>query len=334
MAGITLAQLAQVETDPMKKFIQLQILRDVRIMEVLPFENVSSLKVAAQWWETLPDGGTWRSLNEGYTSSENGQLGEGVEALFGFGTDITFDSVLERIQNVVRDPVQVQVEGKLKSINFDYNYAFINGDPAVDPKQFTGIKKRVASLPSRQSLYFTKTTSAAPLDPTASAANARRFFDVLEQGWRYTNGGNVSAILCNEDFILGLARAARYMQTQGNFLDVTQDTLGRDLYTWRGKPLTDMGLKKDQTTEVIPTTETAGDGGSDSTSIYFVSFDMQEGLYGIQLNPLTVYDPLNGGEMESKPSKLKRIDWWNGLANFGRHSMVRIRNLARLADWS
>jgi len=332
--AITLAQLAQVETDPMKKFIQLNILRECRIMEILPFENVDSLQVSAQWWETLPTGGYWRSLNEGFSSSEDGQLGEGVEALFGFGTAITFDSLLEKIKNVVRDPVQVQVEGKLKSMSIDYNYTFINGDPAVEPKQFAGLKKRVAALPSRQTVYFTSSTSAAPLDPTGSAANGRRFFDMLETAKRYTNASQVDAILCNEDFIIGLGRAARFMQTQGNFLDVTKDTFDREIVTWHGIPLTDMGLKKDMTTEVIPTTETAGDGGADSMSVYFVSFNMDEGVHGIQLNDMTVYDPLNGGEMESKPSKLKRVDWWNGLATFGRYGITRLRNLERLADWT
>jgi hypothetical protein len=330
---ITLAQLAQVETDPMKKFIQMQILRECKILEVVPFENISSLTVAAQWWEVLPTGGYWRSINEGYSSSEDGQLGEGTETLFGFGTDITFDSILEKVTNVVRDPVQVQTEGKLKSMSIDYNYTFINGDPAVNPKQFTGIKKRVAALPARQMVYFAA-SNAAPLDPTASAANARKFFNTLDLGVRYTRGGNVSAILCNEDFIVGLTRAARYMQTQGNFLNVTQDSLERQIVTWRGIPLIDMGLKKDMTTEIIPTTEVAGDGGADSTSIYMVSFDQQEGLYGIQLNDMNVYDPLGGSEMEAKPSKLRRVDWWNGLANFGRFSITRLRNLARLADWT
>jgi hypothetical protein len=334
MAGITLAQLAQVETDPMKKFIELMILRECKVMQTLPFENVTSLKVGAQWWETLPTGGAWRSLNEGYSSSEDGQLGGGEEALFGFGTDITFDRVLEQVKNVVRDPIQLQTEGKLKSMTLDWNYAFINGDPAVDPKQFAGLKKRVAALPARQTINFTAGATDAALDPTASAANARRFFDILEQGWRYCNQGRVSEILCNEDFILGLARACRYMQTQGNFLDVTQDTFGRDLVTWRGKPLTDMGMKKDMSTEVMGYEAGLDGTASAAMSVYMASYDPSDGLYGIQLNDMTVYDPLNGGEMETKPSKLRRVDWWNGLANFGRYSIVRLRNLEKLALWT
>jgi hypothetical protein len=333
MAGITLAQLAQVTTDPLTKFVALKILRDSPVMQGLPFENISSLTVQAQWWETLPTGGAWRSLNEGYSSAEDGQIGEGQEALFGFGGDITFDRILEQVKNVVKDPIQLQQEGKLKSMTLDWNNVFINGDPATDPKQFAGLKKRVAALPARQTVYFAA-SNAAGLNPTNSAALAMSFFNKLEDCWHYCNGGQVSQIITNEAVILGLARAQRYAQTAGNFLDVTQDTLGRDLYTWRGKPLLDMGTKKDMSTEIITLTETGGDSGANTTSMYFVSENMDDGLYGIQLNPLSVYDPLNGGEMEAKPSKLRRVDWWNGLANFGRYCIVRGRNLLAPASWT
>lgn len=333
MAGITLAQVAQLEKDPLKKFMELRILRECKVMERLPFENVSSLSVKAMWWEQLPTGGYWRSMNEGYSSTEDGQFGDGQEALFGFGTDITFDSVLEKLQNTVRDPVQVQVEGKLKSMSLDWNNVFINGDPATDPKQFAGLKKRVAALPSRQTIYYAA-SNAAPLDPTASTANARAFLDNFEKSWRYCNGGNVSAILCNEDFVLGLPRVMRYLNMGGLNFDTQKDMFDRDWVTYRGVPLIDMGLKKDMSTEIMPTTEVAGDAGADSMSQYFVSFDMEEGVYGIQLNSMEVYDPLNGGEMETKPSKLKRVDWWNGLATFGKFGLVRARNLERLADWT
>jgi hypothetical protein len=333
MAGITLAQLAQVSKDPLTKFVALKILRDSPVMKVLPFENISSLTVQAQWWEQLPTGGAFRSLNEGYSSYEDGQLGEGQEALFGFGGDITFDRVLEQITNVVKDPIQVQQEGKLKAMTLNWNDYFINGDPATDPKGFSGLKKRVAGLPTRQTVYFAASGSAG-LDVTTSAANAMHFFNDLEEMWHKCNGGNVSMIVTNESVILGFGRAMRYAQTAGNFLDLTQDTLGRDFYTWRGKPLLDMGTKKDMSTEIITLTETGGTGSSNTTSMYMVSCNMDDGLYGIQLNPLAVYDPLAGGEMESKPSKLRRVDWWNGLANFGRYCIVRGRNLLDPASWT
>jgi hypothetical protein len=331
--GITLAQLAQVEKDPMTKFMALKILRDSKIMSFLPFENINTLRVGASWWETLPTGGTWRSLNEGYSSYEDGQLGEGQEALYGFGGDITFDRLLEKLGNTIKDPIQLQIEGRLKSMTIDWNNAFINGDPAVDPKQFTGIKKRVANLPTRQTVWFAA-SNAAPLDPTASNANARKFFDKLDEAWLYCNGGSVNMIVCNESMKLGFGRVHRYIQSTGSYLDTTKDTLGREFLTWKGVPLVDPGLLKNMSTEIILNTEVAGDGGADSTSLYFVSLNTDDGLYGIQIEPLRVYDPLNGGEMEDKPSKLRRVDWWNGLAMFGRYCIVRARNIEQPADWT
>ena len=334
MAGITLAQLAQVESDPMKKWIELNILRECKVMERLPFENVSSLQVRAAFWETLPTGGTWRSVNEGYTSAEDGQIGDAWEALYGFGGDITFDTVLEKVKNTIKDPVQMQMEGKLKSMALDWNYAFINGDQATDPKQFNGLKKRVSLLPSRQTVYMTAASTDAPYDPTAAAANARHALSKFSQAWRYCNAGNVNMILCNEDWILGFSRILALLQSAGNYLDVTKDEYDREVVSYRGVPFIDMGLKKDMSTEIISNSETAGDGGSDSMSVYFLSVNTMDGVHGIQLNAFNAYDPLGGSEMETKPSKLRRVDWWNGLATFGRYGISRLRNIERLADWT
>ena len=333
MAGITLAQLAQAENDAPKKFLQMSILRDSQVMGMVPFENVSSLRVNAQFWETLPTGGAWRSLNEGYTSAEDGQLGDAWESLYFFGGDITFDRAIQAVKDTIKDPVQLQIEGKTKAMTLQWNDYFINGDSGTDPKGFNGLKKRVAGMPSRQTVYWAA-SNAAPLDPTASAANARSFLNRLRKGWRYCNAGKVSAVLCNEDFIIGISAALIYAQAQGNYLDVTKDQFEREITTYRGVPLVDMGYKNDLTTEILTTTEVAGDAGTDSISQYLVSFNTEEGVHGIQLNQMNFYDPLNGGEMESKPAKMRRLDWYNGIASFGTRGIVRMRNLSNLAGFT
>lgn len=333
MAGITLAQLAQLETDATKKGVITTLLRDSNILSVVPFESVQSLQVAALRWETLPTGGAWRKLNAGYTSAEDGTIGEVWESLYAFGGDITFDNVLKKLKNTVRDPVVVQTEMKLKVMALQWNDVFINGDHGSDPDQFEGLKKRVAGMPTRQSVYFAASNAAA-LDPTASTANARAFMDKWDEMWYKCNGGRVSAIFCNEGMVWGLIRVMRYLQINGNFLDVTKDVLGRDIQTFKGKKLIDVGLKYDQSTEIITDAETAGDSGTDATSIYFVDFNSNDGLYGIQLNSLETYDPLSGGEMETKPSKMLRVDWWNGLANFGSRCIVRGRNVEGASNWT
>ena len=50
----TLAQLAKLETNPLTKYVIMNLLRQIKIMETLPFENVTALKVSALTWRTLP----------------------------------------------------------------------------------------------------------------------------------------------------------------------------------------------------------------------------------------------------------------------------------------
>jgi len=333
MAGITLAQLMQVTKDPMKKYIGMQLLRESKLLNILPFENVSGLNVKAYWWKKLPTGAGFRSMNEGYDSYEDGQLGDGNESVYGFGGDVTYDGILEQIKDVIGDPVRMQVDARLQSMAITWNNHFINGDVATEPKGFNGLKKRVAAMDTRQTIWAAG-SSAAPMDPTGSAALARRWFNMFNKAIRYTNQGNVSAILMNENMQIGVGIILSYIQGVGNYLAVTKDQYGREEVSYKGIPFVDPGLMQDQTTEIIPETEVAGDGGTDSTSIYFCSFNTKDGVYGIQLNQFKAYDPLNGGEMESKPAKLRRIDWWNGIASFGRHGITRIRNIERLADWT
>jgi len=332
MAGITLAQLAQVTKDPIKKYVGMQLIRESKILEMLPFENVNGLNVKAYWWEVLPTGGAFRSLNEGYTSYEDGQLGDGSESVYGFGGDITYDTVLEKIKDVIGDPIQLQIDARIKSMGITWNDYFINGDVATDPKGFNGLKKRVASMDTRQTIYAAGST-AAPMDPTGSAALARGFINKFNRGIRYCNAGGCNAIIMNENMIVGFSQVLSYIQGQGNYLSVTQDQYGREEVSFRGVKFVDPGLKKDQSTEIITETEVAGDAGADSTSIYFVAFNKDNGVHGIQLSDFNAYQ-VGSGELEDSPAKKWRVDWWNGLASFGRHGIVRMRNIEAFADWT
>lgn len=333
MAGITLAQLAQVTKDPIKKYIGMQLLRDSKLLELVPFENVSGLNVQAYWWEKLPTGGTWRGLNESYTSYEDGQLGDGSESVYGFGGDITYDTVLEKIKDVVGDPIQMQIDGRVKSMALDWNDKFLNGDVATDPKSFNGLKVRVANMNTRQTIYAAA-SNAAPMDPTGSIALARRFINLFNRAKQYCNGGDVQAILMNENLILGFSQVLSYMQGTGNYLKIGEDSYGRQEVSFMGIPFIDPGLKKDQTTEIITETEVAGDAGADSTSIYFISLNKEDGVYGIQLNDFNAYAANGGNELATAPQKVYRVDWWNGLASFGRRGIVRMRNIEAFADWT
>lgn len=330
--ALTLAQAAKLETEPLRKYVMVEILRRSKLMEVIPFETVDSLRVIATRWQTLPSA-AFRSINEGYTASE-GDLEQVYEALYGFGGEIQYDRVFSKVKNFIADPVRTQTDMKLEALAITFNDYVINGDHATDPKGFEGLKKRITNMPSRQSIYFAASNAAA-LDPTASVANGRAYFNKLEELHYKTQGGTHNAFFMNEAQRWGVGQVARYIQMSGgNILDVQKDSFDRTIPTLWGSPTIDVGLKKDQSTEIITDAETAGDSGTDATSIYCCAFGSEKGITGIQLEPLEVYDPQAGGELESKPVRQVRLEWWVGLANFGNYGIARGRNVEGASNWT
>ena len=111
---------------------------------------------------------------------------------------------------------------------------------------------------------------------------------------------------------------------------MTKDQFDRPLYTYRGVPLLDVGLALDQVTEIIPNTQTAEDAGADATAIYFVPTNSEQGVIGIQLDPLEVFD----GKKEKSTSDTTAIEWWVGLAGFGSYGPTVAHNLENPANWT
>jgi len=330
--AFTLAQLAKLETDPTRKGIMTNIIRDAKVMELLPWENVGSLQSVAVRYRTLPTGGVFRKVGGAYTEATDGDVEQVWESVYGFGGEILFDRVFDKITNTIIDPKVLQTQMKLKAMALQFNDYFINGDHATDADGFEGLKKRVSGMPSRQTIAI---GDSAPSDATASAAAARTFLKNWDKAWYRCNNGSVNAIFMNEAMVYAFGDVLRYIGSSGgNLLDVTKDSFDRDLVTYKGAPFIDMGLKADQSTEIITVTETALDAGADSTSVYFASFNIDQGVVGIQLGPLESYDPNAGGEMSTQPAKQLRIEWWHGLAGFGSYGLTRLYNIGDPAGWT
>lgn len=330
--AFNLAQAAKLEKHELRAGIMMNLLRSGPILNYLSFENVTAFTSIALRWTKLPDV-AFRRVNSGYTTSE-GDVEQVYESVYGFGGDMEIDRVFDKVKgSMVKDPRTLLIEMKTKSMALQFNNYFINGDHATDPDGFEGLKKRISNMPSRQTVRASATTDV--LDPTASAANARRFLDKLEEAMYKANSGDVNVILANEGMVWGFGRALRYLGTAGmGLLDMTQDGFGREFMAYKGAPILDMGLLADQTTEVISAAETADDGGADATSMYFVPFNMEQGIYGIQLGEMEIYDPLDGAEQATKPTRLIRVEWWCGLAGFGSYGPTRLYNIETPANWT
>lgn len=326
-----LAQLAKIETEPLRKGVMENIVRDVKIAEVLPWENVSSLQSVAVRVRTLPTGGSFRKIGGTYTETTDGDLEQVWESVYIFGGEIKFDRIFDKVQNTIVDPKAQQLQMKLKSMSLDFNNYFINGDQATDPDGFEGVKKRISGMPSRQLIAAAASSTYA--DPTASVGAARYFLDKWEEAWYRANGGQVNAICMNEGLYLGFSQVLRYVNFGGgNLLDVTKDSFDRQVVTYRGVPFIDMGLKKDQSTEIIANTENDASGaGANCTSAYFLSFGQEQGLTGIQMGGIETI-PL--AETVDGPFSMVRIEWPVGLASFGSYGFTRLYSILAPSSWT
>lgn len=321
---ISLADIAKQSKEPMQKGFILDLLRYSDLMAAVPFDNVDGLQVGGTRWQTLPSAG-FRKLNAGYTES-SGTVENVVETLALLGGDVKVDKVAEKVKSSLESPLVTNMKMKAKAVAFAFNDAFINGDQGSNPDSFEGIKKRISNMPSRQTIDLSSTGDA--LKVKASAANEKTFLDALHQAMKYVDGA--THILCNENTWIQFSSVLRDLGLVYN----TVNMYDKNWNTFAGVPLIDVGLKADKSTEIISSTEDPGDGGNDSTSIYVVRMDGDDGLRGIQLNGmgLNVYDPLNGAETEGGPQYIRRIDWAVGLYNLSQYSIARVKGFKMAAS--
>ena len=325
---VTLIDYAKQSKDPLRKGFIMDLLRYSDLLKVVPFETVDGLQVSGTRWQTLPSA-AFRRIGAGYTES-TGTTEDVVETLVALGGDVKIDRFLTGNGNVIEDPLTTQMRMKAKSVAFKFNDAFINGDAASDPDSFEGLKKRNSNMPARMTIDLANAGDS--LKVLAGSTQEHQFVDAIHQAVKYVDGA--THILCNEATWLGLGQVARRL----NLFQTLTDALGR---TWSSIssgsaiiPFVDVGLKSDKSTEIIPNNENPGDGGNDSTSIYVVRMDTDDGLHGITLagHELDVYDPLDGGEMESGPQYLRRIDWGVGMFNLSQYVICRIKGFKMAAS--
>jgi len=317
--AISLVDVMKQTSAPMQKGFISDLLRYSDILSVVKFDTVKGLQVAGKRWQTL-SGAAFRKLNGGYTEG-TGTIEEVAETLTMLGGDVKVDVVFDKIDSGgVEPPLVTQMKMKAKAVAFGFNYYFINGDQGVDPDGFEGLKKRVSNMPSRMTLWQDASSNGtgASLKVKANSANMNQFLDALHSANKFVGGA--TAIFCNENTLIQYGSVMRNLGLPYDLLNLYDKKFDQ----FQNVPIIDVGLKGDKSTEIITNTEPVA--SNDSTSMYFVRMDSDDGLRGIQLQgrDLNPYDPVNGNESESGPQYLRRIDWGVGLFNLSQYSIARV----------
>lgn len=218
----------------------------------------------------------FRDINSEYVSSE--VLKERVTTdLAVFGGSFKLDRVLDSLNGAV-DEVSLQIAQKIKASAALFNDTVINGDYALNSKGFDGLEKAITGSDTE---YFP--TDIIDLSTSASVdENWKVFLDELDE-FLMGLDDTPSFIGGNTKLIAKIRACARRAGTY----TVTVDSFGKNVDTYNGLPLVDLGSK---TATNKPVCEIDEDG---LTSIYTARLAL-DGFHGVSMlssSPVRIWLP-------------------------------------------
>lgn len=301
MTALTLYEAAKSKSPVTAAFIEV-FADNTPLSNFIRFQNKPSgvLKYAKE--ETLP-GVAFRGVNESYTPS-TGIVNPQVEFTKAFGGIIEVD---RKIKNEDGDiAVQRQQTMALKNMAIQYSVAFMKGNSeASQNRQFDGLQRRITG---RQLVE----NGANPL----SLAN-------LDDAISLVSGPTV--IFCSRAMKNRLTASMRDQSVAGNInMQPVGDLrgFGQEVVAYNGTPIVDYG-EDELGNDILAFDETVAGGGSDNTSIYVVSFEMNQ-VEGFQSNPPEVVDDVETGKATTDGTL---FEWFTGLAVLGPKAAARISGI-------
>lgn len=259
------------------------IIVESRVLEMLPFEELNGVALIYNQEATISGsqfygvGDIWQEQSVTVTQKQAN--------LTILGGDVDVDSFL---QQTFRRPNDIKAEAiakKAKAIAYGFNYAFFNGNAAVDPRNFNGLSQLCTSA---QTISLGANGAAPTLD------NFDMLIDLVKPG-------KPDAILMSKRTRRGLKKLRRAANT---VLEVDVDAFGRQVEFYDGIPI----IVDDN----ILDNNTVGTATNCST-IYAVQLGYQRGLMGLT-NGGIQYSEI--GELEQKDATRTRIKWYCGLLNY------------------
>ncbi len=285
-------------------------LKESNVLQLIPWASDRNLAVKITSMKTLPTVG-WRDIN-GTPTESTGISDQKVESKYIFGHYIDVDKVLvEADPNARLRQRQMSAE----AMAFEFNDQFINGDPAN--KEFKGISKRIDDI-------YADGYTNQKFDAGSATTGRGMLYDTTDRQYFMDNVAKLihviskhkpDALFMNSKMYLAFEAALR----RENVLNQSKDMFGRVINAYGDVPLIDIGIKADQSTEIITNGETLS-GGTDETSIYAVKYGEGTHFWGIQQKPLEVTDQ---GLYQGKPVYRDLVEWVVGLAVADPRSLAR-----------
>lgn len=303
--ALTILEWSKLSPNPLQRGIVEVFANTNPVLELMPFVNVAGSAYAYNQEKTLP-GIAFRGINESYIES-TGVVNPLVETLSIIGGDSDIDTALVKM-GVGGDDVRAAHDAmKAKAASLNFLNTFFNGDNVADPRIPAGMKSR---LTGPQVIDNSAAAGGGPL----TLDNLDRLIDTVE--------GDAG------EKVLFMSRQMRrkvnsLMRASGAAIETVTDGFGRLIDSYGGVQIRHViDAATGQTGGLFPYTEPAASGGSVTSSIYCVRFNVVDGVHGIQNAPIDVRDL---GEQQSKPALRTRIEWIMGFAVKHPRAAARLR---------
>ncbi|WP_030737195.1 major capsid protein [Streptomyces sp. NRRL S-31] len=306
---LTLTEAAKLSQDDLQRGVLETFVQESPVLDRIPFLTIQGNAYAYNEEATLP-GVAFRSVNEAYPES-TGTVNPKSEKLVIMGGDADVDRFIVQTRGNLNDQRAIQTRMKVKAASYFFQDNFINGDTAVTPKGFDGLKKRLTGA----QVIATATNGMGPV------AGGHDFFDALDALIAQVPGinGSNGALYTNSKIIAKVKSSARRL---GGVEMIREALTQKMVATYNGIPLLDIG-QTSAGADIIPQTETQGTSSA-AGSIYAVKFGSAEGdqaVTGLTNGGVQVRDL---GELDVMPVYRTRLEFYTGLALFGGKAAARL----------
>jgi hypothetical protein len=318
--ALTLADYSQLAKDD-GKFLTAGVIDTLRkesfLLDLLPFKTLGTLSAKNIRIKSLPTVQN-RKVNASYTHT-SGDFDPIEEQGFLYGGKVQIDRVYSAAKGqLIEDMEAKQVELFTTALAYQFNYDFLNGDPTSTPDGITGLRFRINNDLSSQK-FNAGGVDISP-DTASPTTTFNTFYDLLDQICYALPEHKADALLMNDTVLMQVRSGLRRL----GLLNQTEDMFGRTVDRWgpNGPMLIDVGLKGDQSTRILPNTETSAGvlTGGATSSIFAVRFG-EEYLTGWQLDEMKTFKNDFGTYKEVI------MDWYAGLFITNPRSVAWLYNI-------
>lgn len=217
--------------------------------------------------------------------------------------DVDMDKFTTEVQSELNDQVAIQIAAKAKGLGRKFRRTLVNGDNAVNAKEFDGLRKLV---PAEQTLIAGANgapVTLAMIDELKDAVKLGADVIMMRKGtWRA---------------VRALIRALG-----GNTADtVMLENFGRPIPAIDGTPVIINDFMTDD--EVMGS-------NSDTCSIYALRLNEADGFHGLFGGASAGIRLENIGTVQNKDANRWRVKWYCGVALKATHAVARLKGITNI----